>query len=654
MKFQCCPRNGELALPTARRPALTLLFCLINAVGVDSEEHMKHNLVTSAVIAALSFSVPVFAEQSNDVDEQITITANRTATNADEVLVSQVVITRADIEQIQAKSVLDVLATVAGIDISANGGRGQNSSVYMRGANSDHTLVLLNGVRVGSATLGSTNLNEIAPELIERIEIVKGPRAALWGSDAIGGVIQIFTRKLNGGEHFVSATVGSEGYNKLGAGIGIEHGEGFTSVSVSREESNGFDVKDDAETDNDGFKYESLAINGQQQVNEALSLTWLAQLDEGDTEYDGFSKNESAVNNYVWHLGAVYNTNVKGFDNSTSVSLGQTRTSNIDYGKKVSKKDGDVFDTRRSQVSLLNHTAFSENWQLNLGADFYDENVRGTSSYAIEQRDVYGYFAHTVYNQDALTYELAIRYDDVEGVDSETTYNVSVGYQANQDTRIVLTTGTGFKAPTFNDLYYPLRWEYIGNADLVSETSDTIEFNVSTQLSAVDVSFNLHQTDIENLIDWSGKTSEGYTTPINIDDVEIQGAELGLKYPASHGTHELNVSYIKAEDAATNEQLIRRSKNLASYKFSTEVANTDLYVEWQYKGKRFDSVWAPGGNIRVKLDSYQLINLGASYPLSDKLKIEAKINNAFNEQYHTTNNYFSQDRTVYFGISYQN
>lgn len=623
-------------------------------MGSGGEENMKHKLIAVSVLAALSSTS--FAETSGyQTDEQILVTANRAATSAEDVLVSQVVITRADIEKIQAKSVLDLLATVSGVDISANGGRGQNSSVYMRGANSGHTLVLVNGVRIGSATLGSTNLNEIAPELIERIEVVKGPRAALWGSDAIGGVIQIFTRKVNGGEHFANATFGSDNYQKYSAGIGIEHGDGSTSVSVSHEESDGFDVKDDSETDDDGFSYDSIAINGQQQMTNALALTWLAQVDQGDTEYDSFGHNESAVTNHVWNLGAAYQSTLAGYENSTQLSIGQSRTSNISHGNGTLKSDGNVFDTRRDLISLLNHTTLSEHWQVNVGADFYDEQLKGTSEFSETQRDVSGYFAHTVFNQDQLTYEFALRYDDVEGIDSETTYNASVGYQFNEDTRMVLSTGTGFKAPTFNDLYYPLNWGYIGNKNLVSETSDTVEFNLTSQLDLLTVSFNIHKTDIENLIDWSGKDADGNTTPININDVTIEGAELGLNYAASHGTHQFNISYVNAEDtgaeAGEEEQLIRRAKEFANYKFSTEIADADVYVEWQYKGKRFDNVWGVG---KVKLDSYQLINLGTSYAITDKFKLEAKINNAFNEQYNTISGYFSQDRTVYLGVSYQN
>ncbi|WP_286233529.1 TonB-dependent receptor domain-containing protein [Thalassotalea sediminis] len=617
---------------------------------------MKHKLITSSILAALAISPVTFANTPVlEADEHIVITANRAATNAEDVLASQVVITRADIEEIQAKSVLDILATVSGIDISANGGRGQNASVYMRGANSGHTLVLINGIRIGSATLGTTNLNEIAPELVDRIEIIKGPRAALWGSDAIGGVIQIFTRKVDGGEYFASATFGSDNYQKYSAGFGLEHGDGSTSFSVNHEESDGFDVKDDAESDDDGFDYDSLAINGQQQVNEALALTWLAQVDQGDTEYDSAGHNESAVNNHMWNIAAAYQTTLASYANSTQLSIGQSRTSNISYGNGTAKNEGNVFDTRRDQVSLLNHTMFSANWQVNVGADFYEEQLRGSSEFVETQRDIAGYFAHTVYNQDKFSYELALRYDDVEDVDSETTYNASLGYQISDDTRVVLSTGTSFKAPTFNDLYYPLSWGYVGNKDLSSETSDSVELNITSKFDSLSLSLNVHKTDIENLIAWNGTNSEGHTMPININDVEIEGAELGLNYAAPYGLHQFNISYVNAEDtgaeAGEDKQLIRRAKEFANYKFSTDVANADVYFEWQYKGKRYDDVWGVG---KVKLDSYQLINLGTSYPLSSNLKIEAKVNNAFNEQYQTINGYFSQERTIYLGISYQN
>lgn len=618
---------------------------------------MKKTIIAASVLTALT--TPVLANdttQAADADEYISVTANRFATKAEDVLASEVIITREQIELIQAKSVLDVLATVSGVDISKNGDRGQNSSVYVRGNDSAHTLILVNGVRVGSATLGTANLNEIAPELIERIEIVKGPRAALWGSDAIGGVIQIFTRKLEGGEHFASATFGSESYQKFSAGVGIKHGNGFTSISVNHEESDGFDVRDDSETDEDGYSYDSLAVNGEQQLTDSFSVNWLAQVDTGDTEYDSsFGANETEVNNHVWHLGAKIESKLGNYDNVSEFSVGQSRTSNIGFGNGTAKEDGSVFDTRRDQLSWVNSTVFSSDWQASFGVDYIDEQLKGTSDYDQKQRDIYGIFGHTMYSNDKFTYELALRYDDVHDVDSETSYNASIAYQLTDDTRVVVSTGTGFKAPTFNDLYYPLQWGYIGNPDLMSETSENYELTLTSQFDELRVDFNLYQTDVENLIDWSGQDADGNVTPVNVDNVDINGAELGLNYRGFGGVHQFNASYIKAEDQGAEPgevaQLIRRAKEFYSYQFNAEVANADVYLEWQYKGKRYDSVWGVG---KVELDSYQLVNLGVSYPVTKAIKLEAKVNNAFDEEYETANTYFSQGRVVYFGISYQN
>jgi vitamin B12 transporter len=368
----------------------------------------KQSLLSLAVVSAISTSFIATANTETEAGEleTITVTASRSPMDVADSLATQVVITRADIERIQPKSVLDMLSTVAGIDISTSGGRGQASSVYMRGANSDHTLVLLNGVRISSATLGSTNVQNIAPELVERIEIVKGPRAALWGSDAIGGVIQIFTRKLDGGEHFISTTVGSENYKMLNAGVGIEHGDGFTSLSVEHEAADGFDAKDDAEFDKDGYSFNSLAINGQQQVNKALSLNWLAQLDQGDTEYDSsYGANESEVNNHVWQLGAIYETQFTSVNNITQFSVSQNRTSNINHGNGISKNDGSQYDSRRNQYSVINSSELSSSWQLNVGADMYQETLKGDAQYDETTRDTTGIFAHVMFNQDALTSE---------------------------------------------------------------------------------------------------------------------------------------------------------------------------------------------------------------------------------------------------------
>lgn len=622
-------------------------------MNIKQNNSFKKSFLSLAILGAMSVSSIALAETGtlDDEAETITVTSSRSPVSIADSLASQVVITRADIERIQPKSLLDILSTVPGLDMSTSGGRGQTASIYMRGANSDHTLVLLNGVRISSASLGSTNVQNIAPELVERIEIVKGPRAALWGSDAIGGVIQIFTRKLDSGEHFVSANVGSENYRMLNAGVGIEHGDGFTSISVEHEESDGFDVKDDTETDDDGYSFDSLSINGQQALNKVMSIHWLAQVDQGDTEYDSSYENESKVSNHVWQLGATYNWQTFGVNNITQFNVSQNRTSNIAHGNGTSVSDGALYDSRRNQYSLLNSSDLSAQWQLNFGADWYEEELKGDAQYSKTKRDTTGVFAHAMFKEGKISFELATRYDDVEGIDSETTYNTSAGYQITQSTQVVISAGTGFKVPTFNDLYYPLSWGYVGNTDLTSETSESYEMSVKSQFDALSLVFNFYNTDIDNLIDWAGSDEDDNVTPINVDNVEIRGAEFGVDYQGFGGGHKFNVSYIESENAATGLQLGRRAKEHVSYQFDTTIANADVYAEIQYKGKRYDYLY--GGAV-VELDSYSLVNLGVSYPILDNVKIQVKINNALDETYQTSSAYFTQERVAYFGISYQN
>ena len=213
---------------------------------------MKTKLTTTKTLISLAVLAANFAVQADEL-ETITVTASRTAQNLDSALASINVISRDDIEAIKPLSTLELLSTVAGLDISQQGGRGQNSSIFMRGTNANHTLVLVDGIRISSATLGTSDLQSIAPSQIERIEIVKGPRAAIWGSDAIGGVIQIFTRKAQGLS--LTASLGSESYKELTATLGFEHGDGSSTISVSREEADGFDVLADVEPDKDGFEH---------------------------------------------------------------------------------------------------------------------------------------------------------------------------------------------------------------------------------------------------------------------------------------------------------------------------------------------------------------------------------------------------------------
>lgn len=607
-------------------------------MNIKQNNFFKKSFLSLAIAGAMStsFIASANAEKSMEDIEVLTVTATRSSLNIDDALTSQVVITREDIELANPISVLDLLSSVPSIDVASNGGKGQTGSIFMRGTGSDHTLVLIDGVRVSSATSGGTSFSTISPEMIERIEIVQGPRAALWGSDAIGGVIQIFTRQLSNGEFFAGASFGTDSYKKYKAGVGISHGDGQTTITVSKEQSDGYDVteSDGADADDDGYDFTSVAIRGQQKVTDEFSLDWLLSSDSGDNEFDGYY-NGSDIKNHAWLVRANYQSDFNGIANQTVFSVGQNRDS------ADSLRDGEsqgVFETRRNQYSIVNNSELSENLQLNLGVDHYQDDVsKSTTTYDIEERDTTGVFVHTLYTKNAWTYEATLRHDNVEDIESENTYNLGLGYAFNDNSRIVVNHGTGFKAPTFNDLYYP--WG--GNDDLVSEFSKSSEIFFETKLDDINVSWNFYHSNVDNLIVWDGSKAD------NIEETEINGLEFALNFDKLGGTHDFNMSYTDAEDKQTKKQLVRRAKEKFNYKFTTSISAADLYVEYQFVGSRLDR-----GD--VELSSYQLVNLGLNYDISDNLSLSSRVTNLLDKEYQTANTYNTQERAFYVGITYQN
>ena len=607
-------------------------------MNIKQNNFFQKSLLSLAIAGAMSTSFIASANTESNVKdtEVLTVTATRSSLNIDDALTSQVVITRADIELANPISILDLLSSVPSIDVASNGGKGQTGSIFMRGTGSDHTLVLIDGIRVSSATSGGTSFSTISPEMIERIEIVQGPRAALWGSDAIGGVIQIFTRQLSGGEFFAGASFGTDSYKKYKAGVGISHGDGQTTITVSKEESDGYDVTeaDGDDADDDGYDFTSVAIRGQQKVTDDFSLEWLLSSDSGDNEFDGYY-NGSDIKNHAWLVRANYQTDINGIANRTAFSVGQNRDS------ADSLRDGEsqgIFETRRNQYSIVNNSELSNNLQLNLGVDHYQDDVsKSTTTYDIEERDTTGVFAHTLYTQNSWTYEATLRHDNVEDIESENTYNLGLGFAFNGDSRIVVNHGTGFKAPTFNDLYYP----YGGNKDLVSEFSKSSEIFFETKLKDINVSWNFYHSNVDNLIVWDGEKAD------NIEETEINGLEFALNFDKLGGTHDFNMSYTDAEDKLTKKQLVRRAKEKFNYKFTTTLSEADIYVEYQFVGSRLDR-----GD--VELSSYQLVNLGLNYDVSDNFSFSSRVTNLLDKEYQTANTYNTQERAFYLGITYRN
>lgn len=555
--------------------------------------------------------------------EVVTVTGNRTPTPLASSLSIQHVITAEDIQLLNPVSLTQLLASVAGIDISTTGGRGQNASVFFRGANAGHTLVLLDGVKISSATLGQSDLQKLSVNNIDRIEIIKGPRASVWGSEAISGVIQIFTKQS--GRPSIELAIGQDGYQSTLLNANIKHGNGQTSVMLDREKSDGFDVLAATEPDKDGYDFQSLSVRGSQAIDQRLDLNWIVNLNSGESEYDSaFSgPNRASHNNHHWQLGGDF----KWTSNITNFSLSEYQDRSKNYGNGTSKSSVESIMTKRQQLSASNSTVVNKRLNLTLGTDLITERVSGPQSYQNDERDVSGFYAQVLYNSGAWRYEGSLRYDVIEKVDSETTSTLAIGYDINSFTQVAFNRATGFRAPTFNDLYWPEDAYAKGNPDLQSERSINHEVSVKQTIAGVNWRASYFQNEISNLIEWQPNESFQYQ-PMNVLEAEIKGLELNLTVELWEHQHSYSATWLDAIDANTRATLPLRAEKRSHYQVSKRLNKLSYAFEIAYIGERQQKMW--DGEV-VKLPSHSVTNVNLNYEYNQNIRIALSVKDVFDQ-----------------------
>jgi len=613
--------------------------------------------ISSLLYSSLSFAEQTSAATIDKADETIVITANRSIQDKFDTLASVNIFTRENIEQIQPLSISDLLGRVAGISINTQGTSAHKTSAFVRGTNSDHVLILVDGVRVGSATLGSKSIANIPVQLVERVEVIKGPRAALWGSDAIGGVIQIFTRDLSAGEGQAGIKVGSDslyqGYGALGFG-NKEHGY---TLSATLEESDGFDVTApsgtippavDKNDDNDGYDRQSIALSGTSQFTQAYALELNTQYDQGTTEIDANTKyggDETTYENYHFLLRNHLQLEQVYLQLGLSTSEDSTEDN---YSKYNSQNDASnknsLFTTNREQVTALAQLPLADSSEVTAGFEWYTESIDSNKEYDETDRDARAFFVTGRHDIEQVKLEASVRYDKVGDIDSETTYQVAAGYQVNDQLLFSLSHGTAFKAPSFNDLYYP----WLGNPDLISETADTSEFLARFQNDTLSAEISIYQSDIDNLIEWA-KTPSGDWKPTNVAQAKILGAEATFTAAIYNTNNTLTLSHVDAEDKTTDHQLARRPNFSANYNFVYSLKQFDFTFDVNYQGSRYD-----GANDPVKtLESFTVLDVGVNYRLNSQVSLLAKVTNLADKDYQTASEYPGSEKGYTLTLDYK-
>lgn len=602
----------------------------------------------SAAIVLLG-SAPLSSMADNNIAlEPVIVTATRTAQTADESLASVTVINREQIEQLQSPSLQDLLRGVAGISISNNGGAGKYSAIFMRGTESDHILVLIDGVKVGSATAGTTAFQDIPVAQIERIEIVRGPRSSLYGSEAIGGVIQIFTRRGKG-EIKPSFSVGAGSYGTYSSQYGISGGgeSSWFSANINRITSKGFNAcKGSAsagcftvEPDRDGYDNVGESLRGGLRFGNGGEAEISAMRSESSASYDGSFNNESTSVQQVLG-GKVTMPATQAWQ--VTLAAGQSR--DISDSFKDGSFTGD-FATHRNGATWQNDITLGEHQLLTVGLDRQLDSVESTTNYAVKSRGNNAVFAQfqTTLN-DKLDMQASLRRDDNEQFGNQGTGGIAFGVELGHSMRATSAYGTAFKAPTFNELYYP----GYGTATLIPEDSRNLEVGLEGKTTKGRWALNLYENRISNLIAYDASTF----SPNNLDNANIRGIEAVCGVDMSGWAINANLTLLDPENRANGSNygkvLPRRAKKSYRLDADRSLGQYQVGASLRAEGERYEDL----ANNR-RLGGFATVDLRAGVNIAQAWQLQGRIENLLDKDYETAYLYNQPGRSLFVTLRYQ-
>lgn len=612
---------------------------------------MKKIVLAAAVSAALSPAA--FAADPMT----IVITAGRTEQSQADVTMPVTVITKEDLKQQQPKSVTEALAATPGIQVRTNGGYGQESSLFLRGISQSRMLVLVDGVQIGSATLGEVSLHHLPVNQIERIEVVRGARSSLYGANAIGGVIQIFTKQQRQERSHAEISLGAGGNNTHESAISISHSDGQSQLraNISHFTTDGFDIKpekSDLGTDDDGYTNSSIKLDAEHKVGKHTILAGM-QYTTGENDYDnayiGYDADQGksiytndAVNEFV------YSSFYAGLESALSDDLtlnAKTSYYTDDNQTVLAGEDQNSYITKTSKFELQATHNVNDEILLVAGFDYKKDDVSdSTQDYDEDTRDNKALFALLEKNGEKYQAALSARVDDNEAFGDFSTYGIDASYQLSSTMKFKAGYATAFLVPTFNDMYWPNQ----GNPDLEPETSDTatlgLNFKPDNNLS---FDINLYQTQLDDMIAWAPDDS-GKWKPSNINSVEITGAELVASADLGNTQVIFNANVMDTEDKKEKKQLVYRAKQTANLRVNHTLNQLTLGLDTQFTGERYTDA-----KNTDKLGGFTLYNIDARYLFSPQLDLSASIKNLTDKDYVSTRGYATEGRTFFSSVRYR-
>nr|WP_286947781.1 TonB-dependent receptor [Pseudomonas sp. UBA6718] len=595
---------------------------------------LSHTLPLSALsLALLPAGLALAAGQDAALKlPETLISANRDVQQRDASSTASTVFTRADIERLQPASVSDLLRRVPGVQVTDNGA-GSLASLYIRGTKSAQSLLLVDGMRIASASSGDSNLQFLNVDQIERVEVLRGPRSAVYGADAIGGVVQIFTRRSAGEglQPFVRMGYGSNASWRRSAGISGGDAQTRFSLAGSLDETDGIDRTGpsyDSDQDHDGYRNKAFSLSLSHSFSDSLEAGVNILDQRGRTEFDNpFGRfdmttfesvgqepySDFTLSSVSSYLDAQVNDL---WSSRLEVGHSENREESLD---KLSDERG-VFNTYRDSVNWLNTLALSDSHSLLLGGEWYEDQLNSNTAFAEQQRWNQAAFVQHRYESEHFSTELGVRHDKNEQFGSENTWSGALTLPLNAANDLVLSYSEGFRAPTFNDLYYP---DY-SNPDLKPEHSKSYELQWRSQLAErTRLEASLYRTDIEDAI-----ASDQDFIPQNIAEARIHGFEANLQQELFGWQGQLGIAFVDPRDRDSGHTLNRRARRTLSLDLDRAFGAFAVGATWQLASSSYDDP-----DNQHELGGYGLLGLRGSWQATSELKLEAKIDNLLDKDY---------------------
>lgn len=600
-----------------------------------------------------ALSVTAFSGWAQDSADSLVVTANRFQQPVNTVLAPTDVVTREDIDRWQSRTVLDVMRRLPGVDIAQNGGMGQSSSLFVRGTEAKHVLVLVDGIPVARPGISnSSDIDQIPVSLVQRIEYIRGPRSAIYGSGAIGGVVNIIT--MAGEERSqINAGVGSKGYQEYDGTYRKRFGDTVVTAAGAYQTTKGFNVQPHStysgDNDRDGYRNKLFWGGIEHKFNDYFDGSFRgygyasnADYDQGNYGYDG-GNDEHQNYTQSWDAAMRFHSGIY----SSQLVANYQRIKDYNYSSQTWRyAPGYSLDDMEQRYIQWGNNVIVGHGAISGGVDWKQEKLMslGTTSSDHYKRDNTGLYLTGQQQIDSVTLEASGREDHDEQFGWHGTWQTAAGWEFVEDYKVTLSYGTGFLAPSLGQQFGAERFGISSNPNLKPEESKQWEAGLEGLTGPVDWRLSTYRYEIQNLIDYNNNAY------FNVKSATIKGLEWTANVTTGPVDHRLTLQYVDPRDDETGKQLYRRAKQQVKYDLSGQAYSLGWDVTWQYIGERYDYDYDNAR--RVQMGGVSLWDVALSYPVTSHLTVRGKIANLFDKDYETVYGYQTAGREYTLSGSY--